>query len=92
MKVKVYSTETCPWCIKVKDWLTENNVEFENIDVNTNQEAAKEMVAKTGQMGVPVIDIDGEVTEIATTDMCNYNTDIDIVLKAINKLTRRMYE
>lgn len=53
-KVKVYSTPTCPWCVKLKDYLTSKKVEFENIDVSTDREAAMEMVKKTGQMGVPV--------------------------------------
>ncbi|MBL7054993.1 glutaredoxin family protein [Candidatus Woesearchaeota archaeon] len=61
VKVKVYSTQTCPWCHKVKDFLKENKIEFEDIDVAENQEAAKEMTEKSGQMGVPVIDIDGEM-------------------------------
>ncbi len=59
--VKVYSTKTCPWCIKVKDFLVENDVPFTNVDVGTDQKAAKEMVEKSGQMGVPVIDVDGEI-------------------------------
>ncbi len=61
MAVKVYSTQTCPWCKKAKDFFKEKNVEFEDIDVSQNHEAAKEMVEKSGQMGVPVIDIDGEI-------------------------------
>ncbi|MAG08733.1 NrdH-redoxin [Candidatus Woesearchaeota archaeon] len=60
-KVKVYSTPTCPFCIKAKEFLKEHNIEFEDIDVSNNQEASKEMVDKSGQMGVPVIDIDGEI-------------------------------
>ena len=60
-KVKVYSTSTCPYCTMVKDFLKEQNIEFESIDVGTDQEAAKEMVKKSGQMGVPVVEIDGEV-------------------------------
>tara|TARA_Y100000310_G_scaffold303601_1_gene342093 strand:+ start:1027 stop:1266 length:240 start_codon:yes stop_codon:yes gene_type:complete len=60
-KVKVYSTPTCPFCVKAKEFLKEHNIDFENIDVSKNQEAAKEMVDKSGQMGVPVIDIDGEI-------------------------------
>ncbi|MBD3310829.1 NrdH-redoxin [Candidatus Woesearchaeota archaeon] len=60
-KVTVYSTSTCPWCTKVKDFLKENNVEFEDIDVSSDQEKQEEMVEKSGQMGVPVIDIDGEI-------------------------------
>ena len=60
-KVKVYSTPTCPWCIKAKEFLAENKVEFENIDVSTDQKASEEMIEKSGQMGVPVIDIDGTI-------------------------------
>jgi len=60
-KVKIYTTPTCPWCKKTKEFLTEHNIEFENIDVGSNKEAAKEMIEKSGQMGVPVIDIDGEI-------------------------------
>ena len=59
--VKVYSTSTCPWCIRAKQFLKENNIEFQNLDVSDNQRAADEMMAKTGQMGVPVLDIDGEI-------------------------------
>jgi glutaredoxin 3 len=59
--VKVFSTSTCPWCIRAKQFLKENNIEFENVDVSANQSAADEMVAKTGQMGVPVLDIDGQI-------------------------------
>ncbi len=61
MKVKVYSTPTCPYCYMVKDFLKENNVEFDDIDVSADPEAAKEMIEKSGQMGVPVIDIDGQI-------------------------------
>ncbi len=61
MMVKVYSTQTCPWCHKVKDFLKEKKIEFEDIDVSSNQEAAQEMVKKSGQMGVPVLDIDGKI-------------------------------
>ena len=60
-KVKVYSTPTCPWCVKVKEFLKEKNVEFENIDVSENEDAAKEMMEKSGQMGVPQIEINGKV-------------------------------
>ena len=60
-KVKVYSTPTCPHCIKAKKFLDENNVNYENKDVSADQSAAKEMTEKSGQMGVPVIDIEGEI-------------------------------
>ena len=60
-KVKVYATTTCPYCTMVAEWLTNKKVEFEKILVDQNHEAAKEMIEKTGQMGVPV-------TEIAYSD------------------------
>jgi glutaredoxin-like YruB-family protein len=60
-KIKVYSTDSCPWCHKAKDWLKENNIEFEDINVGEDQEAAKEMAEKSGQRGVPVIMVDDEI-------------------------------
>ncbi|MFA4984633.1 MAG: glutaredoxin family protein [Candidatus Omnitrophota bacterium] len=60
-KVKIYSTPTCPFCIRAKQYLKDNNVVFEDVDVSGNQQAAEEMVSKSGQMGVPVLDIDGEI-------------------------------
>jgi glutaredoxin-like YruB-family protein len=61
MKVKVYSTPACPYCHMAKDFFKENKIEFEDIDVSQDHEAAQEMIEKSGQMGVPVIDIDGKV-------------------------------
>jgi len=57
--VTVYSTPTCPWCHRLKDYLKKNNVEFEDKDVSMDDVARDEMVEKTGQMGVPVIVIEG---------------------------------
>lgn len=59
--VKIYSTSTCPWCTRTKQFLKDNNITFEDIDVSNNQQAAEEMVKKSGQMGVPVLDIEGEI-------------------------------
>lgn len=59
--VKVYSTPTCPYCHLAKQFLAENKVEFEDIDVSVNQQAAEEMIQKSQQMGVPVLDIDGTI-------------------------------
>ncbi len=61
MKVKVYSTPTCPWCLKTKEFLKANKVSFIDADVGTDKVAAEEMISKSGQMGVPVIDIDGKI-------------------------------
>jgi len=59
--VKVYSTLTCPWCVRVKQFLKDNNINFENYDVGSDQTKADEMVKISGQMGVPVLDIEGEI-------------------------------
>lgn len=59
-KVIVYTASWCPWCHKVMDFLKENNVEFEAKDVD-QQENAKECMEKSGQAGIPVTDIDGNV-------------------------------
>lgn len=61
MKVKVYSTPTCPWCKKVKEYLKINNIEFEDINVAEDAEARKKMFEISKQMGVPVTEIDQKV-------------------------------
>lgn len=60
-QVKIYSTPTCPWCIRTKQFLKENNITFQDLDVSGNQTLTDEMVKKSGQMGVPVLDIEGEI-------------------------------
>ena len=60
-KIKVYSTPTCPYCFTLKEFLREKGFEFEDVDVSQNEKALKELVEKTGQLGVPVIDIDGQI-------------------------------
>lgn len=60
-KVRIYSAPTCPYCHMVKEFLKQNKVEFEDIDVSENEDKAKEMVQKTGQQGVPVIEINSEI-------------------------------
>lgn len=60
-KVMLYGTATCPFCLRAKQFLQEGNIEFENIDISSDQEKVKEMVDKSGQMGVPVLDIDGTI-------------------------------
>ena len=61
LNVKVYSTSTCSYCVMVKDFLKKNNIQFQNIDVGINPKASQEMIDKSGQMGVPVLDIDGQI-------------------------------
>jgi len=59
--VKVYTTPTCPYCTMAKKFLKENGIEFIEKNVASDHAAAVEMVEKSGQMGVPVLDIDGEI-------------------------------
>lgn len=61
MAVVVYSTPTCPFCHKAKDYLKEKGVEFDDVDVSADQAKAQEMVEKSGQMGVPVLDVNGTI-------------------------------
>jgi len=60
-KVKIYTTPTCPFCLMAKEYLKEKGIEFEEIDVSKDENAAMEMIKKSGQMGVPVIEIDNEI-------------------------------
>ena len=59
--VKVFTTKVCPYCITLKEFLKQQNIEFEEIDVAEDEKGREEMIEKSGQMGVPVIDIDGEI-------------------------------
>ncbi len=60
-KIRIYSTPTCTYCIILKKYLSEKGIDYEDLDVSENEEAQKEMIEKTKQMGVPVIDIEGEI-------------------------------
>ncbi len=60
-KVKVYTTSTCTYCKMAKEYFDEKGVSYENLDVTVDEAARNEMIEKSGQMGVPVIDIDGEI-------------------------------
>lgn len=60
-KVIVYSTPTCPYCVYAKNFFKKKGVSFEDVDVSKDYARAREMVEKSGQMGVPVIDIGGEI-------------------------------
>ena len=61
MKVKMYSLPTCSHCIHAKAFLKKHKIDFEDINVEDNEKAQREMVEKSGQMGTPVIDIDGKI-------------------------------
>lgn len=60
-KVIVYSTPTCPYCKRAKDYLAQKGIPFTDYNVAGDREKAKEMIAKSKQMGVPVIAVGGDV-------------------------------
>ena len=60
-KVTIYSTPNCHFCHAAKDFFKENNIEYTDYNVAEDAEKRKEMMEKTGQMGVPVIFIDGKM-------------------------------
>lgn len=60
-KVKIFSTPTCPYCVTLKEFLKEKHIEFEDVNVAEDREAREEMIHKSKQMGVPVVEIDGEI-------------------------------
>ena len=60
-KVKIYSTPVCAMCKKYKEFFNEKGIEYEDINVAADTDAAKEMLEKSGQFSTPVLDIDGEI-------------------------------
>jgi len=58
---KIYTTPTCVYCKMAKEFFTKNNVEYTEVNVATDDKAREEMITKSHQMGVPVIDIEGEI-------------------------------
>lgn len=60
--VTIYTTTTCGYCKMAKDYFTENNISYSEYNVGTDLEKRKEMIEKSGQMGVPVIIVDDKIT------------------------------
>jgi len=60
-EVTVYTSSTCSWCDAVKDYLRAREIDFEEVDVSADMDRAQELVERSGQYGVPVVDIDGEM-------------------------------
>ena len=59
--VTIYTTPTCHFCGATKEFFTDHGVSYSEVNVAADQKAAEEMINKSGQMGVPVIDIDGQI-------------------------------
>ena len=61
MSIAIYSTHSCPYCTMTKNWLKTKQIPFTEYMVDTDQRRAQEMVRKSGQMGVPVLDVHGKI-------------------------------
>ena len=61
MNVKIYTTNHCPYCQMAKEFFKKNSVKYTEVNVEEDEKAAEEMIEKSGQMGVPVIDVDGKI-------------------------------
>ena len=59
--VTLYTTPTCAYCHMAKDYFKEHNIAYEEKDVTVDIPAQEAMIEKSGQMGVPVIDVGGEI-------------------------------
>ncbi len=59
MAIIIYSTPTCHFCHQAKAYFSEHGIEYTDIDVSSDDQKAEEMVRRSGQMGVPVIDVNG---------------------------------
>jgi len=61
MTVKVFTTPVCPYCYTLRAFLKEKGIAFEDIDVSQDEKIKDELIAKTGQLSVPIVEIDGEI-------------------------------
>ena len=59
--IKLYTTPTCVYCVTLKEYFKSHSINFEEIDVSKNEQELQEMIKISNQMGVPVVNIDGEV-------------------------------
>ncbi len=60
MSVTVYTTTRCPYCVLLKNFLTEREIPFKEVDVERNPKKMEQLIRKTGQMGVPQTEINGQ--------------------------------
>lgn len=60
-RVRIFSTPTCPHCHLLMDFLKEHKIDFEDIDVSQDEKSLDEMIEKSGQMGVPVVQIGDKI-------------------------------
>lgn len=85
MKITVYSTTTCPYCVMLKNWLDDKNIEYANYNVDQNPIAAQSMISLSGQMGVPFSTVeygDGQIEKILGFDRPRFEAALAAAGKA----------
>lgn len=75
-RVIIFTTPTCGYCRMAKQYLRRNKIRFRDVDVSRDQAAARDLVRRSGQMGVPVLDIGGRI--IVGFDKPQINQLLDI--------------
>lgn len=60
-KVRIYTTNFCAYCKKAKEWMMRNSINFEEVNVEDDPVLQAELVEKSGQYGVPVIEVGGRM-------------------------------
>lgn len=75
-RVIVFSTPTCSYCNMAKQYFRRNKIRFKDVDVSRDPAAARDLVRRTGQMGVPVIDINGKLIVGFDKPQINHLLDI----------------
>lgn len=61
--VRIYTTPTCPWCVRAKDYFKKNKIVYTEVNVAADAKARRELIEKSGQLGVPVIEVAREGQE-----------------------------
>ena len=79
-KLKIYTTPTCPWCKKTKEFLKKNKISYTELNVVDNEKARDQMIEKSGQMGVPVVEIGDKI-------IVGFNPDE--ILKSLEKKKKK---
>ena len=59
--IKIYSTPFCPYCVTLKDYLKSKKIDFKDVDVSSDENEREEMIKVSGQLGVPVLSVDGKI-------------------------------
>lgn len=60
-KVRLFTTPACSFCYTLREFLKENNIEFEEVDVSKDEKSREEMIKKSGRLEAPIVEIDGKI-------------------------------